>query len=858
MVSQQLVDIIIKAQDQASSTAEKVDSSLRKIGDSSSRLSKIPGFDAMKSKLSGVATAIDGKLGGALTKAREKFNTFKNSVTSAASTVKGKLGGALDGIRNKLSSVSNGAKGLQSAMGFLKGAVSMTAGMIGYDLFNSLMQTTKASLNARSSMQAFAGRLKMSGQEVQEFQKSLDEMQNVYKKIDMDVVGQQSTDLAYRLGLPKESLTELTETTAIFTDAMQRNGRSAEDSMLAMSDAMDGQFVRLKEIGISQEDLMRNGWSGDLNDKKGLLDAMNKSLKEQHYDDLAKSVDTLDDAWQVLSITLSNFLEAILLPLTPVIVQIVTGLTDAVNAIKPFIQTLQSAAGALPDWLKDAGWAIAFAVAIGIVAQYIWFTLIPALAAAATEAWAFAAAMLANPFTWVVIALVAIAYAVYEVGKAFGWWTDVQSMLEAVWAGLQRMWNAFINHPDVQAAISAISSALSTLWDWIQQAGQAVMEFFNINQSGSFDIVRALIDGIGLAWKVMGAHIRLAIGIIQGAIGICGQIAEAISTFWNETLVPFGEWLNGIFGPAWSTLSEALSYILPYVEQLVTAFNDFKNGQLDLPGVIFTVISILWNAWNSFVTTMGSLFLTFAANLFSWAWSAGSNIVRGIVTWLSQLPGRVLSWLGQTGNVIGNNLSRWVTTARLRMMVFVTSIITRLSSLPGQVYAKLMAVVGRIVSAIQSWVNAARQKAQDIVNGVGSALSGTASAVSNALSGVKDAVIKPFQDAYNSAKQIWDNIASLANNIPGVGNNRGGEGYVAGGEDWPISNYSTGNGKVEVEQTITLDFKNVPSQIDTNTLIDALSDRNVIQALVGNRTFQDLDAKVKQQIILKGNRARGV
>ena len=61
MVSQQLLNIIIKAQDQASSTAKKVDDSLKQIGKSSSLLSKMPGFDTMKNKLTGVAQTIDGK-----------------------------------------------------------------------------------------------------------------------------------------------------------------------------------------------------------------------------------------------------------------------------------------------------------------------------------------------------------------------------------------------------------------------------------------------------------------------------------------------------------------------------------------------------------------------------------------------------------------------------------------------------------------------------------------------------------------------------------------------------------------------------------------------------------------------------
>jgi uncharacterized phage infection (PIP) family protein YhgE len=80
MASQELINIIIKATDEASAAAEKVSSNLNKIKDSSSRLSSIPGFDTMKTKLSNVAQTIDGKFGGALTKARNKFTTLKKQM----------------------------------------------------------------------------------------------------------------------------------------------------------------------------------------------------------------------------------------------------------------------------------------------------------------------------------------------------------------------------------------------------------------------------------------------------------------------------------------------------------------------------------------------------------------------------------------------------------------------------------------------------------------------------------------------------------------------------------------------------------------------------------------------------------
>ena len=802
MVSQQIVDIIIKAQDQASQTAKKVDDSIKNIGKSSGLLSRIPGFDTLRNKISGVAN-----------------------------TIKGKFSGALDGIRNKLQSVSKGTSGLASAMSFLKGAASMAVGMIGYDLVNSLVENTRASLNARSSLQAFAGRLKMSASEVTEYQKSLDSLQQTYKKIDMDVVGQQATDMAYRLGLPKTSLTELTETTAIFTDAMQRNGRSAEDSMLAMSDAMDGQFVRLKEIGIGQDDLMRNGWDGDINNKTGLLHAMNKALKEQHYDDLAKSVDTLDDAWQVLSITLSNLLEAILLPLTPVIVQIVNGFTNAINAVKPFIQTLQGAAGALPDWLKDAGWAAALVFAIILIGNAIWTSLIPALAGATVAAIDFAMAMLANPLTWVVVALVAVAYAVYEVGKAFGWWSDVGSMLDAVWAGLQRLWSAFINHPDVQAAIQAVSSALQTLWGYIQQAGQAIMEFFGIATGGEFDVVRAIIDGVGAAWEIFSGHLTAVVTVFTILISIFQAVGEAIGGFWNDTLLPFGEWLSGVFAPVWQLVADLLNAIEPFVSNLTNAFTLFANGQMSLPSLVWTVLTTLFNAYVTIFSLIMARVTSWGVSLISKGVSVASNFVNNIVNWLRQLPGRALS--------------------------------------------ALLQVVSSIISAGVQWVSNATSQASNVVSGVVGRLSSLPGQISSALSGVVSAITSPFQSAYDAVCGVVDSIKNKVQEgldaIGSLGGAMGSDHTEAGGDHFSAygndilpnaTEYSVGSGSVEVSGEVTerliLDFQNVPGHIDTDDLIRVMQDKKVLASIARNRDFQSIDSKVKNEIIGKSKRYYGV
>ena len=848
MVSQQLLNIIIKAQDQASSTAKKVDDSLKQIGKSSSMLSKIPGFDTMRSKISSVAQTLDGRFGGALTKARNKFSTLKNSVTGVTSTIRGKFGGAVDGIRNKLSGLSKSTSNLQSGFGFLRGAASMAAGMIGYDLVNSLMENTRASLNARSSIQSFGTRLNMSGTEVSNFQADLDKLQSTFKKVDMDVVGQQAMDMAFRLGLPKESLTQLTETSAIFTDAMQRNGRSAEDATLALADAMDGEFRRLKEIGISQEDLMKNGWDGDINNKTGLLNAMNKSLKEQHYDELAKSVDNLDDAWQVLSITMSNLLEGILVPLTPALVGIITGITDAINTIK-------DAWNGLPDWAQLGIGLGAAALAVGLFAGAVMaaeggiMALMPGfIAGLYGAASGFLAISIAGAPLWAILAvIVALAVAAYEVGKAFGWWNDVGGMFNAIADGARRLWEAFINHPDVQAAISMISSALSTLWSWITQAGQAILEFFGVATGGDFDIVRALIDGVGNAWNTLK-------GIIMAVVGVVQAVAGAVSGFWNGSLMPFVDWLNGIFAPVWTFIGDTINAILPLVQGVTSAFTAFQNGQLNLPGLIMTVMTALWNIYLTIFGRIASAVVSWASGIVSNAVSGATRFVQGIIARIMALPGRFLAYLNQTRARIVQQMSVWVSTARTKIAQFVQGIISKITSLPGKVGSLLRSVVSTIKSAIQSWVDAAKEKAQKIVDGVRDALSGTASAVSGALSGVVDAIVKPFRDAYDQAKGLWDKIASL-------GHASGGESLadIMVGNSVADVDVNTGNSSdsLDVNHNITLDLVNVPAQIDTSTLISMLKDKNVLMALTGNPDCQALDARVKERLNLKQIRARG-
>ena len=379
------------------------------------------------------------------------------------------------------------------------------------------------------------------------------------------------------------------------------------------------------------------------------------------------------------------------------------------------------------------------------------------LAEAATMAWNAVLAM--NPVVWVIAALVALVAIIYEVGKAFGWWKDVGGMIDAIWAGINKLWSAFINHPDVQAAISAISGAISVLWGWIQQAGQAILDFFGISTSGDFDVVQALIDGIGNAWNM---------------------------------------------------LKQALSPVITAIQAVIGAFNQFRSGQMDLPQFIWSVLTIL-----------GQMYVTIFTRIGSFVVSIGIRLVRA-----------------------GVNAAR----------NFVLGIITRLRQLPGRVFSALIAVVSRIISAGAQWVSTVKQKALDVVNGAYNTLTSLPGKIASALSGVVDAITQPFKKGYEDAKKWWDKMTQLK-----MPNFYAGEPLdITGSNSLSIS--SSDNGPIIIEDNInlTVDLKNIPAGMSADTLITALQDKNVLNALVSNRDFQSLDAQVKQKISLKKMRSGGI
>ena len=176
--------------------------------------------------------------------------------------------------------------------------------------------------------------------------------------------------------------------------------------------------------------------------------------------------------------------------------------------------------------------------------------------------WATAAAELAAlwPILAIVAALALLAVAVYEVGVYFGWWTDVSSMLDAIWAGIQRLWSAFINHPDVQSFMQAMRDAWSALQPYVQAVVGYVMRFFNISSEENFDIVRMWIDNISMAWESMTLPIRTVIRVIQ-------LLWQAFNTMYLRAKQAIDK-IKNLFTSLWNKVKTVVNNVISKVKSI--------------------------------------------------------------------------------------------------------------------------------------------------------------------------------------------------------------------------------------------------------------------------------------------------
>lgn len=225
-----------------------------------------------------------------------------------------------------------------------------------------------------------------------------------------------------------------------------------------------------------------------------------------------------------------------------------------------------------------------------------------------------------GPVALVIAALVALGVAIFEVGKAFGWWSDLGTMFEAISAGATAMWNAFMNNEYVIQIIDLIKQGLTDAWNAISGFGQAVMSALG-GAGGQFDILSWAINGLQTVLSVVGPVVILAIqamiqhfrniytvaqiiwpyiasaigsamgivrGIIAGAMSIWTGLQGAWHNLQSTASTVFGA-INGIVSGAGSAWNSFKSTVMGVIQPIIDKINDLKNAASGVGDLLHSV-----------------------------------------------------------------------------------------------------------------------------------------------------------------------------------------------------------------------------------------------------------------------------
>lgn len=377
---------------------------------------------------------------------------------------------------------------------------------------------------------------------------------------------------------------------------------------------------------------------------------------------------------------------------------------------------------------EEIGAAAAHAGNVGILAAEG-----AAATGASTGFWAMAAAELAAlwPILLIAAAVAAVIIALEQIGEALGWWTDFSTMVDAIRAGVERLWNAFINSPQVQGVLAGIQNAFQTLmsvlqpvFDWLTSAWNNLFSSEGAG-SGGPDVVGQIISLFGQ----LGNIASQAFMVIQQGFQVVSNIAT----------------------PFWTNLS-----------QIVGIFSQLASGSISWQSAFMQAINVIWGAFTGFYGRIGQLVL-----------QLGQRILSGIVGALRPIPQRIWQIFLQVALRILLFGAIAAVRARAAGLRILNGIVNYIRQLPGRVGAYMMQVPGRIAAAAGAAVSAAISLATQVVQAVVSGVTGVADAVYNEFiqigSKINSAVSSAVSAATSFGSQIKDAVlGALSIASPGI------------------------------------------------------------------------------------------
>lgn len=216
-------------------------------------------------------------------------------------------------------------------------ALGFVGGMLGTQLVMGFAEARIESIRFEQQAQQMLKTSDLSTKEIDKLTTAVENYTKANRKLNTAGLKYTVAQVTKLNGLTEEQAEKAIPVIADITNMMTINGRSQEDSILAVNDALDGQFKRLQEIGVSGKDMLKDfGWNGETGTAEGtktMLEALDKIGKKKGWSDLTRDVTTLDDAYKVLGNTIDDFLTPAITSITPTIVKTIQAFSGLLSVL---------------------------------------------------------------------------------------------------------------------------------------------------------------------------------------------------------------------------------------------------------------------------------------------------------------------------------------------------------------------------------------------------------------------------------------------------------------------------------------------------------------------------------------------
>ena len=191
------------------------------------------------------------------------------------------------------------------------------------------------------------------------------------------------------------------------------------------------------------------------------------------------------------------------------------------------------------------------------------------------EMWAANAAMLANPYTWIVIGIVAVIAAI---ALCIIYWDEIKATILEWWAVIS---------PPLQAFWDKCVQVFQGIWEVIGPVVMAIVSFSQAYFQVWWTVVSTVLQGI---WSVLVAVWTAAYNFVITVVPAIVQFAVAYFQLWWAVLGPI---LSAIWLLITSTWQKIWAFIGPIVTNIWTTIqNAFNNGVAWLTGLVSTMAQI--------------------------------------------------------------------------------------------------------------------------------------------------------------------------------------------------------------------------------------------------------------------------